>query len=87
MKTGANAKQFGGTHYKNMVIEPWDFISANEIPYLEGCAIKYLARWRNKGGIEDLRKAIHFIEKRIELEEAKGAGQRRARRADRRALR
>ena len=67
----ANAKQHGGDHYKNAAIQPWDYIDANNIPFLEGSAIKYLTRWRDKGGLEDLRKAIHFIEKRIELEEVK----------------
>jgi UDP-3-O-acyl-N-acetylglucosamine deacetylase len=68
----ANEQQHGGSHYKELKIQPWDFIDANEIPFLEGCAIKYLTRWRDKGGVEDLKKAIHFIEKRIELEETKG---------------
>lgn len=68
----ANAKQHGGTHYKSLAIEPWDYIEANNIPFLEGSAIKYLTRWRDKGGVADLKKAIHFIEKRIELEEAQG---------------
>jgi UDP-3-O-acyl-N-acetylglucosamine deacetylase len=69
--TKANSIQHGGSHYKAMVIQPWDFIDANNIPFLEGSAIKYLARWRDKGGVEDLKKAIHFIQKRIELEETK----------------
>lgn len=68
----ANKKQAGGSHYMNKPIQPWDYIEANGIPFLEGCAIKYLTRWRDKGGVLDLKKAIHFIEKRIELEEAKG---------------
>jgi len=66
-----NSKQFGGTHYKEMAIEPWDFISANQIGYLDGTAIKYLARWKSKNGIEDLKKAIHFIEKLIEVEQSR----------------
>ncbi len=67
----ANEIQYGGGHYKKLKIQHWDYVDANNIPYLEACAIKYLTRWRDKGGVEDLRKAIHFIEKRIELEEAK----------------
>jgi len=66
----ANAKQYGGNHYKNKKIEPWDYITANNIGYLDGTAIKYLSRWKEKNGIEDLRKAIHFIEKLIEVEMA-----------------
>lgn len=65
----ANGRQHGGTHYQKP-IQPWDFIVANGIGFLEGNAIKYLARWRDKGGIEDLRKAQHYIEKLIEVEEA-----------------
>ena len=63
----ANSKQIGGTHYQG-AIQPWDFITSNNLGYLEGTAVKYLARWRKKNGIEDLRKAIHFIEKLIEVE-------------------
>lgn len=69
MSTKANDIQHGGDHYKKFKIQPWDFIAINEIPYLEGDAIAYISRWREKGGVEDLRKAIHFLEKRIELEE------------------
>lgn len=64
----ANDEQFGGTHYKKLGIQPWDYIAANGIGYFEGTAIKYLSRWKSKGGVEDLKKAIHFIEKLIELE-------------------
>jgi len=66
-----NDRQPGGVHYKNKSIQPWDFIAANDIPFLEGNAIKYLCRWREKGGIEDLKKALHYVEKLIELEENK----------------
>lgn len=67
----ANDTQHGGTHYKAKPIQPWDFIVANNIPFLEGNAIKYIVRWREKGGIEDLRKAQHYIQKLIEVESAK----------------
>ncbi len=65
----ANDRQEGGGHYKKMEIEVWDYIARNNIPYLEGNAIKYLSRWRDKGGLEDLRKARHYVDKLIELEE------------------
>ena len=64
----ALAKQEGGGHYKDLKIQPIEYIHANNIPFAEGCAIKYLTRWRNKGGIEDLKKARHFIDLLIELE-------------------
>ena len=65
---GANDIQHGGTHYKAKKIEPWDYIAANGIGFFEGNAIKYLTRWRDKGGIEDLKKARHYIDKLIEVE-------------------
>nr|WP_315210780.1 DUF3310 domain-containing protein [uncultured Albidiferax sp.] len=68
----ANAVQHGGDHYKALAIEPWDYIVANNIPFLEGSAIKYLTRWRAKGGVQDLRKALHFVQKAIEVETQKG---------------
>ncbi len=65
--TRANDKQIAGTHYKTPV-EPWDAILAWELGYLDGNVIKYVARWRKKGGLEDLRKAQHYLEKLIEVE-------------------
>lgn len=64
----ALAVQQGGSHYKDMKIQPIEFIHANNIPFAEGCVIKYVSRWRNKNGIADLKKAKHFIELLIELE-------------------
>ena len=64
----ANDKQISGSHYKLNSIQPWDYVAANNLGYFEGSAIKYITRWRNKGGIADLQKAIHFLEKLIELE-------------------
>ena len=67
----ANDIQHGGDHYKNKPIEPWDYIEANGIGFLDGNAIKYLTRWRDKNGIEDLKKARHYVDKLIEVETAK----------------
>lgn len=64
-------KQVGGGHYKDFVIQPVEFCHINKIPYIEATAIKYLCRWRDKGGFEDLDKAIHFIELLKQLEEKK----------------
>lgn len=64
----ANGVQIGGAHYKNKSIQPWDYIVQNEIPYLEGNIIKYISRWRDKGGLDDLRKAQHYLSKLIETE-------------------
>lgn len=64
----ANNKQIGGNHYKEATIEPWDAVLDWKLGYLDGSAIKYIARWRKKGGVQDLQKAIHFLEKLIEVE-------------------
>jgi hypothetical protein len=73
----ANDRQEGGSHYRKLGIQHWDYVVANGIPYLEACAIKYLTRWRDKGGIEDLKKARHYIDKLIETEtEKQNAGDR-----------
>lgn len=61
-------KQVNGNHYKEMKIQPVEFIYANNIPFLEGNVIKYVSRWKNKNGIADLEKAKHYIELLIELE-------------------
>ena len=60
--------QVVGDHYKHMKIQPVEYIHANSIPYLEGNVIKYVSRWRGKGGIADLEKAKHYIDLLIELE-------------------
>ena len=67
-KEDQNAIQYGGTHYKVLAIEPWDYVAANNLGFFEGNAIKYLTRWRDRGGVEDLKKAKHYIDKLIELE-------------------
>lgn len=64
----ALGKQVDGGHYKDLKIQPIEFIHANNIPFAEGNIIKYVTRWRAKGGIKDLEKAKHFIELLIELE-------------------
>ena len=61
-------KQVAGTHYKDLPIQPVEFIHANAIGYFEGNVIKYVSRWRKKNGIADLEKAKHYIELLIELE-------------------
>jgi len=61
-------KQEGGDHYKKLKIQPAAYVHGNNIPYLEGSVIYYVTRWRDKGGLRDLRKALHTIELLIELE-------------------
>lgn len=60
--------QVGGNHYKDLKIQPIEFIHANNIPFCEANAIKYLCRWRNKNGVQDLLKAKHYIDLLISLE-------------------
>lgn len=67
----ANEIQIGGDHYKEKIIQPWDFIAANQLGYFEGNIVKYVSRWQNKGGINDLKKARHYLDKLIELSETK----------------
>lgn len=64
-------KQVGGNHYSKLVIQPVEYIHANEIPFIEGCIIKYATRWKDKGGIADLEKIIHFAQLLVELEKRK----------------
>lgn len=61
-------KQTGGNHYKKCSIQPIEYIHANNLPFIEGNVIKYITRWRDKNGIEDLKKVIHYVELLIDLE-------------------
>ena len=67
----ANDEQVGGTHYKDKAIQPWDYIVANNLGYLEGNIIKYVSRWRDKGGVDDLLKARHYLDKLIEVHDGR----------------
>jgi hypothetical protein len=68
MSMSALNTQVSGDHYKSLKIQPIEFIHANGIPFAEGSVIKYVTRWRDKGGLADLEKAKHFLELLIELE-------------------
>lgn len=70
MEKTALETQIGGSHYKSKAIQPVEYIHANQIGYFEGCVIKYVTRWKNKNGIQDLEKAKHYLELLIELEKA-----------------
>lgn len=60
--------QQGGNHYKKMHIQPFEYSMANGLDPMQHTAIKYITRFRDKAGVEDLRKAIHTIELLIEWE-------------------
>ena len=64
-------KQVAGNHYKDLPIQPVEYIYANALGYFEGNVVKYISRWRKKNGIADLEKAKHYIELLIELESRK----------------
>lgn len=65
MKEGANnpfAEQVGGSHYKSMKIQPVEFILANDLGFCEGNVVKYICRYKQKGGVQDLNKVIHYAQ-------------------------
>ena len=63
----ATDRQVGGKHYKNFKIQPIEFITANNLNFIQGCVIKYICRFNKKNGNEDLDKVIHYCELLKEL--------------------
>lgn len=61
--------QVAGSHYQKLKIQPIEYILANKMPFCEGAIIKYISRWKDKGGVEDLRKIKQFCDFLIEEEE------------------
>jgi hypothetical protein len=66
----ASLDQIGGSHYKDFVIQPAEFIHKNQIGFLEGNVIKYVCRHAAKNGRQDLEKAKHYIDLLLEFEYA-----------------
>jgi hypothetical protein len=64
-------RQEAGSHYVKCSIQPIEYIHANSMGFIEGNVVKYITRWRDKNGIEDLKKIIHYCELLIELEQKK----------------
>lgn len=60
-------KQVGGDHYKGCAIQPVEFITANNLGFMEGSAIKYICRHEKKNGRQDIEKAIHYLELILKL--------------------
>tara|TARA_R100001440_G_scaffold4067_1_gene9561 strand:+ start:201 stop:440 length:240 start_codon:yes stop_codon:yes gene_type:complete len=58
-------KQIGGSHYKNFYIQPYEFISKNNLSFFQGCVVKYVCRYMKKDKIKDLEKIIHYCELEI----------------------
>lgn len=63
----ANNKQVAGNHYGLDSFQHWDMVHKFKLDYFQGQITKYVMRWKDKNGIEDLKKAQHFLEKYIEL--------------------
>lgn len=71
----ARLAQVGGEHYKKFKIQPWDVVDEYELSFYAGNALKYLLRAGRKGAaLEDLRKCRHYLDKLIEVEEARDGG-------------
>ena len=58
-------KQIGGSHYKNFKIQPYEFISKNNLSFFQGCVVKYVCRYLHKNKIEDLKKIKHYCDLEI----------------------
>jgi len=70
----ANDTQVGGTHYsQHGDLQHWDVVHHFKLDYFQGQVIKYVMRWKDKNGIQDLKKAQHFLAKYIELAEKDAA--------------
>lgn len=67
----ARDRQVGGDHYAKRSIQPWDIWREYGLNAFEGAIVKYLLRWRDKGGVEDLKKARHTLDRLIEIEEGR----------------
>ena len=65
-------EQIGGTHYRDKAIQPIEYILANDLGFCEGNIIKYVSRYKDKNGLEDLKKAKHYLEFLIEEVEKEG---------------
>lgn len=65
----ANNEQVGGTHYQNDLIQHWDYAYSHSFDCFQYIITKWVERWRKKGGIEDLKKARHALDKYIEIAE------------------
>jgi hypothetical protein len=63
----AITRQVGGKHYKSYKIQPIEFITANNLSFIQGCVVKYICRFNSKNGKEDLDKIIHYCEMQKEL--------------------
>ena len=68
-------KQIGGSHYKDFPIQPYEFISKNNLSFFQGNVVKYVCRYLNKNGIQDIEKIIHYCE--LEIKKMKDTGKKK----------
>ena len=73
---GDDRTQIGGDHYSKMNIQPIDFITQNNLSFIQGNIIKYICRYKDKNGLQDLKKAQHYMYMLLEIEY--GVGQRKS---------
>ena len=64
-KAFPQSRQVGGSHYKDFHIQPYEFISKNDLSFFQGNVIKYVCRYKNKNGIQDLEKIKHYCDLEI----------------------
>lgn len=70
-QSSSYSTQVGGDHYSKCKIQPLNYIIANNMNFVEGNVVKYVTRWKDKGGVEDLKKARHYLDMLIEEVENK----------------
>ena len=75
MSESPSKTQVGGSHYKDMVIQPFHFVMANNFNAFQFAVVKYASRYLNKNGVQDLKKIMHFCELEIERLESLKEGQ------------
>lgn len=72
--TKANETQVGGDHYKKLPLEHWDLVTIYQWDYFQAQITRYVMRWRNKNGLEDLEKVVHYSQKYLEVERLRASG-------------
>ena len=75
MSESPSKTQVGGGHYKDMVIQPFHFVMANNFNAFQSAVVKYASRYLNKNGVQDLKKIMHFCELEIERLESLKEGE------------
>ena len=75
MSESPSKTQVGGSHYKDMVIQPFHFVMANNFNAFQFAVVKYASRYLNKNGVQDLKKIMHFCELEIERLESLKEGE------------